>query len=46
MTPSSSSHSDRSPAVRMLTDVPEITAVFWLPTLLTTGKGRGDVERD
>ena len=39
MTPLSSSQGDRGPAVRLLTKVPEITAIFWVLKLLTTGMG-------
>ena len=39
MTPLSSSQGDRGRAVRLLTKVPEITAIFWVLKLLTTGMG-------
>jgi uncharacterized membrane-anchored protein len=39
MTQLSNRHTDRAPAVRMLTKVPEITAIFWVLKLLTTGMG-------
>jgi hypothetical protein len=32
--------------MRMLTKVPEITAIFRVLKLLTTGMGRGDVRRN
>jgi uncharacterized membrane-anchored protein len=39
MTHASSVHGGRAPAVRILTKVPEITAIFWVLKLLTTGMG-------
>jgi uncharacterized membrane-anchored protein len=39
MTPLFSSHGDRRPVVRVLAKVPEITAIFWVLKLLTTGMG-------
>jgi uncharacterized membrane-anchored protein len=39
MTPPFHSSDDPGPAVRILTKVPEITAIFWVLKLLTTGMG-------
>jgi uncharacterized membrane-anchored protein len=39
MTPLSSSQGGCGPAARLLTKVPEITAIFWVLKLLTTGMG-------